>query len=100
MPTTTPYETQEEAFEGRIRSMGYFVGLVTQLAGDLGKVRATVAEMEAAGFPTEYDILDPVKQLERSATLQVEPKIATFMLAYQGLLEAAAAATEESSEPA
>jgi len=92
---TTPFETQEDALEGRIRSMGYFVGLVETLAGNLGAVRATVAEMEAAGFPREYSILDPVKQLEVSATLQVEPKIAAFLGAYQELL---ASTTETPTE--
>jgi len=95
---TTPFETQEDALEGRIRSMGYFVGLVQQLAGNLGQVRATVAEMEAAGFPKEYSILDPVKQLEVSATLQVEPKIAAFLGAYQELLAAATAPEGEPSQ--
>lgn len=83
---TTPYETQEEALEGRLRSMGFFVGLVQDLGVRLAGVRETIAEMEAAGFPKEYAILEPVKQLEVSATLQVEPKVAAFLTAYQELL--------------
>lgn len=93
---TTPYETQEEALEGRLRSMGFFVGLVQSLGANLAAVRATIAEMEAAGFPKEYSILEPVKQLEVSATLQVEPKVGAFLAAYQELL---ASATEEEEPP-
>ena len=84
---TTPYETQEEALEGRIRSMGYFVGLVQKLGDNLTDVRETIAEMQAAGFPTEYSIMAPVENLERSATIQVEPRIKAFLEAYQALIQ-------------
>lgn len=93
--TTTPYETQEEAVEGRVRSMGYSVAHVMQLATNLAAVRATVAEMEASGFPQEYGILEPVKQLEVSATLQVEPKITSFLESYQELLTSLTSPTLE-----
>lgn len=91
---TTPYETQDEALEGRIRSMGFFVGLVQKLGNSLTDVRTTIAEMEAAGFPQEYGILEPVKQLEVSATLQVEPRVAAFLGAYQALLASLETETE------
>ena len=90
MVNTTPYETKEEALEGRIRSMGFSVAMITRLASELASVRATVAEMKATGFPIEYGILEPVENLERSATLQVEPKIAAFMNSYQSLMQEAA----------
>lgn len=90
MTITTPYETEEEAFEGRIRSMGYFLGLVQKLGANLGAVRTTIGEMKAAGFPEEYGIMHLVEQLERSATTQVEPKILDFMKVYQALQQEAA----------
>lgn len=83
---TTPYETQEEALEGRIRSMGFSLGLVEKLGLALAAVRDIISEMEDAKFPKEYGILEPVQQLERSATIQVEPKIGAFLAAYKELL--------------
>lgn len=98
MTETTPYETQEEALEGRLRSMGFYVALVQELGEDLSKVRDTISRMEAAGFPEEYTILEPVKQLERSATLQVEPKVVAFMKAYMELMAEAQSQTEAPAE--
>lgn len=92
---TTPYETAEEALEGRIRSMGYSLGHVVALAAELAAVRARVEAMQADDFPTEYGILEPIIALERSATLQAEPKIAAFMSSYQSLLAKAEDTSEE-----